>query len=466
MTLPTPDAPAALRRRIWGWYFFDWASQPYHTLLVTFVFGPFFAAMAVAQFLDQGLPPDLAGARAQSLWSWCLTLSGLVIAFGAPLIGALADTTGRKRLWIAGFSLIYVAGACGLWGLGPDTQRFWPVLLCFGIGLIGAEYALIFVNSQLPSLGSADEVGRLSGSGFAFGYLGGLLALAVMLLLFTEQPDGRTLIGLAPGFGLLDAGAREGTRIVGPLVALWYALFMIPYFLWVPDTAPRGGGARFRDAVTLLRHTLARLRVRRSLCFFLGSSMLYRDALNGLYSFGGVYARLVLQWDIVSVGLFGIAGGLAAALFCFAGGRLDSRFGPRPVIAVSVCGLVLVCAVMTGMSRTQIFGLPLAAGSRLPDILFFGCGALIGGFGGVLQSSSRSLMARHTDPAAPTESFGLYGLCGRATAFLAPLLIGIATTMSGSARMGFLPVLALFLFALLLLRWVQAEGDRETWNSG
>ena len=96
-------------------------------------------------------------------------------------------------------------------------------------------------------------------------------------------------------------------------------------------------------------------------------------------------------------------------------------------------------------------------------MVFFGCGVLIGGMGGILQSASRSLMVRHTDPALPTESFGLYGLSGRATAFVAPALIGLVTTMTGSARIGVSPLIGLFLLGLLLLRWVKPQGDQQAW---
>ena len=113
------------------------------------------------------------------------------------------------------------------------------------------------------------------------------------------------------------------------------------------------------------------------------------------------------------------------------------------------------------MSREQLFGVPLAVGSTLPDMIFFGCGVLIGGFGGILQATSRSLMVRHTNPERPTESFGLYGLSGRATAFLAPALIGVATTLTGSARLGISPVVVLFIVGLILLTWVRAEGDQD-----
>jgi UMF1 family MFS transporter len=454
-------AAISQRKRIWGWYFFDWASQPYHTLLITFIFGPYFASVAAEYYMNAGLPEQAADARAQALWSTGLTVSGLIIGLGAPVMGAFADTTGRRLPWIVVFSVMYVAGAAAIWGMMPDGSNLWFGLMAFGLGFIGAEYALIFINSQLPSLGSQEEVGAISGSGFAFGYAGGVLSLLIMLLLFVEQPSGKTLAGLDPAFGL-DAGAREGTRFVGPFTALWFALFMVPYFLWVRDTGPSRRGGGVRDALRLLLNTIKSLRHRLSLSAYLGSSMFYRDALNGLYGFGGTYAILVLDWSITSVGIFGIIGAISAALFSWLGGRLDARFGPKPVIIAAIWGLIAVCVTVVGMDRSQIWGLPLAEGSTLPDAIFFGCGVLIGGLGGTLQAASRTLMVRHTDPAAPTENFGLYGLSGRATAFLAPALIGLVTTLSGSARIGIAPVIGLFVLGLLLLRWVRAEGDRTS----
>ncbi|MCD9147377.1 MFS transporter [Pseudophaeobacter flagellatus] len=447
------------RKRIWGWWFFDWASQPYHTLLVTFVFGPFFAAVAANYYMGEGLDVEAANAQAQTMWSRGLTITGLLIGFGAPFIGAMADISGRKRPWLLGFSLMYVVGAGAIWFMDPGGANLWTMLICFGLGFIGAEFALIFANSQLPSLGDKDDVGAISGSGFAFGYLGGVLALFIMLLLFVEQGTGKTLIGLDPILGL-DAESREGTRAVGPFTALWFIVFMVPYFLWVKDDARTGERGTLRQAIGLVVTSVKALRQRPSLMRYLGSSMLYRDALNGLYSFGGVYAALVLGWEITLIGVFGVISAIAAALFSWIGGFADKRLGPKPVIVGSILVLTLVCITVVNMSRETLFGLPLAPGSSLPDAIFFGCGMLIGGFGGILQAASRSLMVRHTNPAKATESFGLYGLSGRATAFLAPLLIGVATTLTGSARLGITPVVFLFILGLILLHRVEAKGDQ------
>lgn len=451
-------AEVSRRKRIWGWWFFDWASQPYHTLLVTFIFGPYFATVAAEYYLSHGLGTEEAKASAQSIWALCLTVTGLIIGFGAPFMGALADTSGSRIPWIAVFSVMYFAGAWALWWTLPDGSNMLWGLYAFGLGFIGAEYALIFINSQLPELGTPEEIGEISGSGFAFGYAGGLLTLIIMLVLFVEQGNGKTLIGLEPAFGL-DAAQKEGTRFVGPVTALWYAVFMIPYFMWVREK-PTGRHGTFAQALGRLGRTITSLPRRVSLSAYLGSSMIYRDALNGLYGFGGVYARLVLEWELTRIGIFGIVALISSAVFSWFGGKLDKRFGPKPVIICSILLLILVCATIVSMSRTQLFGFALPEGSSLPDMVFFGCGVLIGGIGGILQAASRSLMVRHAPPDAPTESFGLYGLSGRATAFMAPALILLFTEMTGSARVGLSPVVALFVIALIPLFWVKAEGDQ------
>lgn len=452
------------KRRIWGWYAYDWASQPFYTLLLTFIFGPYFAAIAAQFFMGQGLESEAARAAAQSKWSDALTIIGLLIAFTAPILGAFADGTGRRMPWIALFSMFYVVGAAGLWWMVPDGSFIWGTLIFFGIVMIGVEYANIFTNALLPSLGKTDDIGELSGTGYAVGYVGGVLSLFVMLLVFAENADGLTLLGNPPAFGL-NGVEREGTRLVGPLTAIWFAVFMIPFFLWVkePRTAPQPGG--FSTALSDLFRTLKNLRHRPSLAAYLGSSMLYRDALNGLYAFGGVYAALVLDWSITQIGVFGIVGAITAAICTYIGGKLDSRHGPKPVIVWGAVVLTLVAVVIVGMDRSAIFGLPFAEGSGLPDVIFYVLGAIIGGVGGAMQGASRTMMVRHANPDRPTEAFGLFAFSGKATAFLAPWLIGVSTMYFESARLGLMPLIGLFLLALILLVWVNPDGDRaQPWS--
>ncbi|GGE52191.1 MFS transporter [Actibacterium pelagium] len=449
-------ATEAEKKRIWGWYAFDWASQPYNTLLLTFIFGPY-----IKELMGDG-------ARAQAIWGYGIGATGIVIAVLAPLLGAIADQSGSRRRFIWLFSLLYVVGAYGLWWTAPGDFNVFTTMLLFAIGLIGMEFATIFTNAMLPDLGPKEKLGRISGTGWAVGYLGGLVTLVLMLVLLAENATtGKTLIGIDPIFGL-DASAREGTRAVGPLSAIWYAVFMIPFFLWVKET-PKPNAKPIRRAISdgkaELMASLSLLPKQRSLFAYLGSSMFYRDALNGFYVFGGIYAAGVLGWSVIEVGIFGIIAVVSGALFAWLGGRMDDRFGPKRVIFVSILVLLGLAVAAFYTSRTEVMGLQVGPDSRLPDLTFYAIGALIGGAGGTLQSASRTMMVRQANGGRMTEAFGLYALAGKASSFLAPLLIGLFTDLSGSQQFGVLPIILLFLIGLILLIWVKPDGERaDTWS--
>jgi len=437
----------AATRRIWGWMFFDWASQPYNTLLLTFIFSPYFATVV-------GDPT-----RAQVLWGHMLTASGVIIAILAPILGAFADNTGRRMPWIVLFSLCYIVGSAGLWWATPHTTHLLAVLASFAVGLIGMEFATIFTNSLLPSLGPRHELGRISGSGWAFGYVGGVVSLALMLLFLAENDKGVTLIGIPPILGL-DPASREGTRSVGPLTAIWYFVFMVPFFLWVKERHRiRKTGTGARAALGGLWRTIRNLPRRPSLSAYLVSSMFYRDALNGMYTFGGIYALGVLHWSVIDVGVFGILAAITGAVFTWIGGRADRAFGPKPVITSCIVILLLVAIAIPGIARDGLMGIAVAAGSRLPDIAFYLCGALIGAAGGALQSASRTMLVHQANPDRMTEAFGLYALSGKATAFIAPAAIAAVTASSGSQRIGVTPLIALFLTGLILMLRVRPDGE-------
>ena len=450
---------------MFGWMMFDWATQPFYTLGLTFIFGPYFAVVAAEHFMSMGIDEKTADAQAQSMWSLGQGVAGLFIAFAGVVIGAYADSTGRRMPWMIGFSIIYVVASWLLWYMVPDGSALWFGLIVFSIGFIAAEFMLIFTNAILPSLGGEKEVGKISGSGAAIGYWGGFVAFLIMFALLVEsEPGGNTMAGLSPGLGTLNSMEREGTRLVGPFIAIWFIIFMVPYFLFVREKKELNRTGGISSTMSDLWTSLQDVVKRPSLFTFLGSSMLYRDALNGLYTFGGVYAALVLGWSTMQLGIFGIISIITAAVATQVSGRLDARLGPRPVIKFHIWVLITVCLVIIGMSRTSFWGIPLAEGSNMPDIMFMICGAAIGGSGGGIYAASRSMMVRHTHPERPTEAFGLFALSGKATAFLAPTLIGLFTILLNDARLGFSPVVGLFVLGMILLQWVNPNGDRAEWS--
>ena len=196
--------------------------------------------------------------------------------------------------------------------------------------------------------------------------------------------------------------------------------------------------------------------------------MLYRDALNGLYAFGGIYAAGVLDWSIVRVGMFGIVTALIGAIGAWLGGKLDARAGPRFVVTLSIAALMTVSALIVTTDANSVLlmdvggaipdlrvTLPLLGELSTPDLVFFLCGMVIGAAGGSLQAASRTLLVDQADPTRMTEAFGLYALSGKATSFLAPMLIAVFTAIFASQRAGMIPLVLLFGVALALLPFVR-----------
>ncbi len=440
----------ASKKAIWGWMSYDWAAQPFHTLLITFIFGPYFTSAV--------MPDPVAG---PVMWGWMVASAGIILAITAPFLGAFADSMGPRKPWIVLFSVFFIAGSLPLWLAVPNMGNPMLILVLFAIGIIGVEITQVFVNAMLPELGNKDEIGRISGTGWGIGYAGGVIALFIMLLFFAENADGVTLLKIPPILGL-NPEMREGTRFVGPLTAVWFMVFMIPFFLWVPDVKRnKKVDNAFSNALKELWHTIRTLPENISFFAYLGSSMFYRDALNGVYAFGGIYASKVLEWDIVQIGVFGIVAAITGAIFCWIGGYLDRTFGPKRVIVVCILVLIFVCTLILGTSRDAFFSAPLSETSTLPDKVFMICGALIGAAGGIIQAASRTMMVYQANEERMTEAFGLYALSGRATTFLAPGLFALVSGLTGSIRLGFTPFILLFIIGLVLLVWVEPGEDYQ-----
>jgi UMF1 family MFS transporter len=443
------------KNRVRGWVMFDWATQPFYTLGLTFIFAPYFVSVAVEYFFNIGQNQASAEASAQSMWAWGQTIAGLIVAFLGLLAGAYADSMGRRMPWLWATSIVFIICTWMLWYMVPDGSNMWSSLILFSIAFVAAELALVFTNAILPTLGGRNMVGQISANGVAVGNLGGILSLFIMLFFFFDEGGKTFLIGLEPGLG----------RAVGPLISIWFIVFIIPYFILVREKKMPNSKGNFRQSMRQLKQTLQGLIKRPSLFAFMGAQMFYRDALNALYAFGGIYAVLVLDWEQTQLGVFGILGSMSAALCCWVSGKYDRKLGPLPVIYFHLAVLIIVSISIIGMSRSSFFGLELAEGSSFPDILFYIFGAAIGGSGGGIYAASRSMMVRHTNPKRPAEAFGLFSLSGKVSAFLAPLLIGIFTYWLNDIRLGFTPIVGLFILGWVLLRWVKPDGDQTALNT-
>jgi UMF1 family MFS transporter len=219
---------------ITGWMFFDWSAQPFYTLVTTFLFAPYFSAYFIAD-----------AARGTAIWGYTMAAAAVFIALGGPIIGAFADARGRLKPMMFWLSACFVTAQFALWYAVPGaTGNIWFIVLALIVATVCIEFAEILNNSLMPRLVTPEQLGRLSGTGWALGYAGGLISLIFMVaFILIDTGTGLTMLGLEPLLAL-DVATREMDRIVGPFCALWFVIFVIPFFLFTPDAPAKAGAER------------------------------------------------------------------------------------------------------------------------------------------------------------------------------------------------------------------------------
>jgi UMF1 family MFS transporter len=443
-------------RALIGWVLFDWATQPFYTLVVTFLFAPYFV---------NGFVSDPV--TGQALWGYATGAAELVAALLAPVLGAIADAGGKRKPWIAAFSVLLVVGLAGLWLAIPGRGDLaMLVLFCFSLAVVGSELGTVFTNAMMSSLVTEEKLGKLSGVGWAAGYVGGLVSLALMAGFILEVPSsGKTLLGFDP-LVQFNAAARQSDRLVGPFSALWYLVFVIPLFLFTPDRpSTPTTNAPISAGLALLAKTARELRHYKDVALFLIAHMLYADGLGAIFAFGGIYAASVFGWSAAELGLFGVVLTLAGAIGAAFGGVLDDRFGSKRVIAATLLLFILSAIGVLSVDRDHAFFVlqvePRLSGSApfasIGEQVYLAFAILIGLASGPIQASSRTLMARLSPFDKATEFFGFFSFSGKITAFAAPLAIGAVTTAVGSQRIGISISLVFLLGGLLLLLCVKTQ---------
>jgi UMF1 family MFS transporter len=397
----------------------------------------------------------------QALWGFAAGTAGLVIAICSPILGAVADAAGRRKPWIAAFSLLIVGGGLALWCAVPGAEHAVLIgMVGYACATIGAEFATVFTNAMMPGLVPQNQLGRLSGTGWALGYFGGLLSLVLMLALFVASPEtGQTLAGLAPVFGL-DPATGAGDRASGPFSALWYLIFVLPLFLFTPD-APKLQPVRaaISSGLANLKATILSAASHKNVFLYLLAHMVYADGLVGLFAFGGIYATGIFGWSTTEIGAFGILLTITGTIGAFIGGRLDDRLGPKTVVLGALAGLILAgIGILSTTADSILFAIavaPPAAGDGLfaapAEQFYLLCGVLIGLVAGPMQAASRTLLIRVSPQERITQFFGLYALAGKVTSFLCPMLVGIVTALAASQRAGMSVLIGFFTVGALLL---------------
>lgn len=403
---------------LFAWAMYDWANSAYFVMIQTFVFAAYFA-QSIAENETVGT----------ALWGNMIGIAGLVIAFTAPFLGAIADEGGRRKPWIAFFTALCILGCALLWFAEPHPDFVWFALGMAFIATLGAELSFIFYNAMLPDLTTSLTIGKWSGWGWAMGYAGGLFCLILSYFGLLEHG--------ADWFGL-DEASMQHIRITFLFTAVWYALFSLPMFFKTPDTPSKQKTMQkaVNDGLKQLKNGLQILKDEPNIWKFLLARIFYNDGLATIFAMGGVYAAGTFGFDTGKIFLFGIALNVTAGLGAFSFAWMDDKKGSKNTIVGSLIGLIIpVVAVLWVES----------------EVWFWVWGLLLGVFVGPVQASSRTFMGRLAPQDKRNQMYGLFALSGKVTTFAGPIMVGWITLLMNNQRWGMSAILLLLVVGLVLM---------------
>lgn len=407
-------------RVIWSWALFDWANSAFTTLVVTFIYSTYFS---------KAMAPDEATGTVW--WSRAVSVSAVITALLSPIVGAAADKAGAHKRFLGITVACCVSATAALAFVSPTLPNAAMLALAIYVFAdINFETGYVFYNAFLPAIASPSHIGRVSGYGWGLGYAGGLVCMGLALVGFV-QPD-------VPWFGL-SKEAGFNVRATNLLVAIWFAVFSVPIFLFVPERTV--GRIRFnaREAFAELGQTFRQIRRYGEVAKFLLARLIFNDGLVTVFAFGGIYAAGTFGMTLSEVIVFGVVLNVASGIGAAVLGHLDDRLGGKTTIMVTLVAIT-AATIMAAAAPDRTW--------------FWAAGVLIGLFVGPNQSASRSLMARMVPAKQQSEFFGFFNFSGKVTSFLGPLLLGLMTDVFRSQRAGVAVLVLFFVAGGLLLATV------------
>lgn len=420
--LPSTPAP---RRKVLSWALWDWGTQPFNTVITTFVFSVYLTSSAFGDKDDVTMK-----------LAWATGLAGVFIALLAPVLGQGTDRSGRRMFHLRWQTWLLALICASMYFVAPAPEYFLLGAVLLGAGNVVSEIAAVNYYASIERVSTRANVGRVSGLGWGMGYLGGITILLVIIaVLGTDFP-------------------ADAVRISMLICGAWTLIFTIPIFVALKDrphldpTPSLGLIGSYRELFNSIRELWL---TSRNTVFFLLASALFRDGLAGVFAFGGVLAQGSFGFTFGEVVIFGVAANVVAGLATMGFGLLDDKLGPKPVIIVS-----LVCLVL--------FGLGIFIWHDGGKPVFWILGLLMCLFVGPAQSASRSFLVRLIPAGMSGKIFGLYATTGRAVSFLAPLAFGTAIgigagflhgTQQSAQYWGILGVVAVLLVGLIVVIFVK-----------
>lgn len=454
----------AMGRSEWGWSLYQGGRDPYVVLVSIYIFIPYVAATVIGD-----------AARGQTLVAQWSLIGGLITAFTAPAIGAIADRLGRKKPILALVTAGLAALIACLWFVAPAGSSGGISLTALAVLLIclGQLYAWseVLHNSMLTGAGTPATIPVTSGMAHVSG---SLLSLSMLLFVLWGLALPGTVsapwIPSEPLFGL-DRDSYEPSRFVPVMVACFFLIMSLPLFLNTRD--PRGPASPplravregIGDLVTTVRGLFAH---QPNAARYLVARMLYTDGKTALLVFGGIVAKGVLDWSDAQMATYGIlmsvfaiAGGLMAA-------RVDRGLGPKRAIVIELGVIIGALVLMSTITPHSILFVPVEAGREvlpgflfptLPELVFLAVAAIVAVAITACYSSSRTMLTRVTPAGMEGRFFGLYALAGSATTWLGSLLVWVITAATGNQQAGLFSILLLFAAGLYLMIKVREEAD-------
>jgi MFS transporter, UMF1 family len=438
--LDLQDGKVIPKKQVRSWALWDWATQPFNSVLLTFVFVPLYLIAppflpAGVATLDKDAPPYIAAiADLSSQFGLAVALAGIAIALLAPVLGQRADASGRRKLWLGIWTGLLVLTMASLFFVQGQPSFFILGISLMAVGSVFSEIAGVNYNAMLVQVSTPKTVGRVSGLGWGLGYLGGILALIIIAV--CDQ-----------GFGWFGIPGDNGLiyRIIAVGCAVWTVVFALPIFLNVPEVPPTTKRERvsfFRSYAVLVKDVIGLFKESRHTFWFLVASAVYRDGLAGVFTFGAILATGTFQFSSGELLVFGIVANLVAGVSTIVSGRFDDRFGPRAVVLTALIGLVIA-------------GLGVFFFNDAGKITFWIGGLLLTVFVGPAQAASRSLLARVTPAGRESEIFGLWATTGRAASFISPALFAAFVAVAGVQLWGILGIVLVLIVGLVLMLLVK-----------
>ena len=435
------ETPAP-KKQVYSWALWDWATQPFNTVILTFVFtalylvSPSFLPPEVAA-LDENDPVRIAAeADLASGLGLGLTVAAFGILLLAPVLGQRADAAGRQKLWLGIGTGALILCMFGLWFVEPVPALFWVGVALISAGSVFGEIAAVNSNAMLIGIANPKNVGRISGLGWGFGYLGGIIALVIVVVLDTFD-----WFGMPTDNGL-------AYRLIAVGCAVWAIVFAIPIFLNVPEPSlgrPERKVGFFRSYVLLVQDVVGLYRdpATRSTFWYLLASAVFRDGLGGVFAFGAIIGTAVFRFGTQDIIVFGIAANLVAGVSTILAGRLDDRLGPKRIILGSIAAMIVA-------------GLAVFLLRDAGAIVFWVGGLILCAFVGPAQAAARSFLARVTPAGREGEIFGLYATTGRAASWMASAAWTVLIALTAQTAFGILGIVIVLIAGFLLLLPVKA----------